>query len=392
MKGFLILEDGSCFEGLLFGDTTKSESFGEAVFNTAMAGYEEVLTDPSYRGQIVVMTYPHQGNYGITTEDGESGAIHVAGFVVRELTLEPSSWRAKLSLSQALGKAGITGISGVDTRQITLALRRQGAMRGAIFKAVPSLTGKKLERWIASMVAKVRASATMEGLALADKVSVKSATPFSNSQLTTRISASGAPGAESSAIGHDSRLRVAVWDFGVKQSILRNLENLGYAVTLFPYQSKADEILSTNPQGIVLSNGPGDPAVLGHAIGEIKALIHKNKKPPILGICLGHQLLGIACGGKTYKMRFGHHGVNHPVKNIQSSRVWISSHNHGFAVAPESLPSGVEPTYTSLNDQTLEGMASRELGFFSVQFHPEAAPGPTEAAGIFKQFAQEMAG
>ncbi|MBI2069936.1 MAG: glutamine-hydrolyzing carbamoyl-phosphate synthase small subunit [Elusimicrobia bacterium] len=370
--GLLVLEDAGVFQGTLFGAPGAGVAAGEVVFNTAMCGYEEVLTDPSYRGQIVVMTSPHQGNYGITLEDAESSRPHLAGFVVGELSEFPSNWRAKISLNDYLKQNKIAGLSGVDTRALTLTIRSSGALRGAIIRAPKTGLSRAIERAVAA----IKAHPAMEGLGLAQEVSVGQASLWNDNALKPFD-------------GHASgRPRAAVWDFGVKWSILRSLEARGFDALVFPYQSTAREILDAKPQGIVLSNGPGDPAALGHAIGEIRRIIDEPRHPPVLGICLGHQLLGLACGGRTYKMKFGHHGVNHPVRDASTGRVWISSHNHGFTVDSQSLPNDVKVTHLSLNDRTVEGLACEDRGFISVQFHPESAPGPWEARGVFGQFKQ----
>lgn len=376
-KGYLVLEDGSVYPGFLFGDAGLKQSVGEVVFNTAMAGYEEVLTDPSYCGQIVLMTYPHQGNYGITLQDAESDKVHVSGFVVRELCEQPSSWRSRLSLSEYLKKRKVLGIWGVDSRALTLKLRSLGVLRGMIVAA------GRGQAPLDAFIQAVRNHPSMEGLALAGHVSVAQ-------QALWQQNASGNGRHKTKEFDHKTEIkpkeRIAVWDFGVKASILRHLSAFGRELMLFPYRATAQEILAIHPAAIVLSNGPGDPAALTDVIGQIRFLLSHGERPWLFGICLGHQLLGLACGVKTYKMKFGHHGVNHPVKDLASGRVWISSHNHGFAVDGETLPADVKATHISLNDGTLEGIFSEERRFMAVQFHPESAPGPWEAQGVFKSF------
>ena len=381
-RGYLVLEDGSYFSGTLFGGlrsyralsrSVTLETLGEVVFNTAMCGYEEVLSDPSYHGQIVVMTTSHVGNYGITLQDQESSKVHVAGMAVMELAETPSNWRARKSLDEYLRQHKVAGLFGIDTSAVTKHLRSTGTMRGAIV-AVGGRTGFHPGRTIE----KIRRHPVMEGLALAQDVSVAKPRLWRRGRLAAWPN-----------LG-ERRPRIAVLDFGIKWSILRNLSSMGFAPVVVPWRSRAGEILAINPKGIVLSNGPGDPAALIDVIGEIRSILKSKRRAPILGICLGHQLLGLASGGRTYKMKFGHHGVNHPVQDTASRRVWISSHNHGFAVDPDTLASDVRVTFTSLNDGAVEGIESEERRFFSVQFHPESAPGPWEARGIFQRF-REMA-
>jgi carbamoyl-phosphate synthase small subunit len=375
----LVLEDGSWFEGTSFGAT--GESFGEAVFNTGMAGYQEVLTDPSYAGQVVTMTAPQQGNYGVNAEDPESGRIQVAGFAVREAARRASSWRSQGSLGEALAEAGVVGIEGIDTRRLTLRIRERGAMRAAI-STVDLDPGSLLER--------VRTSEGMEGRELASGVST--AVAYEATDLV---------GEPSDARGRT--YRVAALDYGIKRNILRSLAAQGITATVLPATTPASAVLAGGFDGVFLSNGPGDPAATGYAVSVVRDLLGAL---PVFGICLGHQLLGLALGGRTVKMKFGHRGVNHPVADLGTGRVQITSHNHGFAVDaggwPGSAPAprtaterapvvatsagDVELTHWSLNDGTLEGLRCLEVPAFSVQYHPEAAPGPHEASPLFARF------
>ncbi len=388
-SGCLILEDGSVFPGYLHNLLKHGDVMAEAVFNTAMSGYEEVVTDPSYLGQIVVMTAPHQGNYGINLEDAESGAAHLSGFVVREFCDVPSNWRSKVSLGDFLAHEGVAVLSGVDTRTLTLKLRRTGCLRAMITaglapvapasrtfssgKSATAPAGAPSQAWVERKLRALKTHPQMQGSALAQEVSVNRVSLWQRDRL--------APlgGMPTGAVA-------AVWDFGVKWGILRQIEALGLTPVVFPIGSTAEEILACNPDAIVLSNGPGDPAALHSAIEQAARLLAVKNRPWILGICLGHQILALACGAKTYKMTFGHRGVNHPVKDIATGRVLITSHNHGFAVDAKTLPAGVATAYVSLNDDTLEGMFSQERRFISTQFHPESSPGPHEARGIFAQF------
>jgi carbamoyl-phosphate synthase small subunit len=355
----LVLEDGSVYEGEAFGAT--ADTIGEVVFNTSLTGYQEIITDPSYRFQIVVMTYPHIGNYGVEKIVEQSERPQVAGFVMRDAVAEPSSAHAELSLDEYFRRTNVTAISGVDTRALTRRIRNEGAMRGMITTNVT--------RSIDSIVAELRQSPSMAGLDLVQRVTALRPYPFDE------------------ATG-ENPLSVAVYDFGVKKDILRQLVKQGCDVTVYPATTHADEILNRRHDGVLLSNGPGDPEPVTYAHDNIRQLVGKL---PIFGICLGHQLLGIALGGKTYKLKFGHRGGNHPVKDLRSGRIEITAQNHGFSVDADSLSENdVEYTHINLNDQTLEGFRHRREPVVAVQYHPEAAPGPHDSFYLFDDFVRMM--
>ncbi len=378
-KAILALEDGKVFYGYGFGAT--GETTGEVVFNTSMTGYQEILTDPSYAGQIVTMTYPLIGNYGVNRDDHESRKPFVEGFVVRESSSVYSNWRAQGSLQEFLANNGIMGIEGVDTRALTRHIRSTGAMRGIISVDADSE---------AAVVEKAKNSPSMVGRDLVKDVTVEKPYSWTNNGKATH--------------------KVVAFDFGIKANIIRCLSNAGCNINVVPATTSAEEVLKMNPDGIFLSNGPGDPAAVTYAVKTIEGLLGKK---PIFGICLGHQLLSLALGGETYKLKFGHRGGNQPVKNLLNGRVEITSQNHGFAVDPKSLdikeqpwqvgqtiPQGgwegkskagkVEVTHINLNDGTVEGLRCLEIPAFSVQYHPEAAPGPHDARYLFDQFISSM--
>ncbi|MFQ5841453.1 MAG: glutamine-hydrolyzing carbamoyl-phosphate synthase small subunit [Thermodesulfobacteriota bacterium] len=363
-RALVALEDATIFEGTAFG--ALGEKTGEAVFNTSMTGYQEILTDPSYKGQIVTMTYPLIGNYGVNKEDVESIQPFVEGFIVREYSPIPSSWRAQGNLGQFLKNRGIMGIEGVDTRALTKHIRTAGAMKAIISTEDMNKDG---------LIEKAKASPGLIGQDLVKKVSCSAPYPWEN-RFPSVCQALFSP--------RDHRYRIIAMDFGIKHNILRLLGSLGCDITVVPANTTTDEILSLNPDGIVLSNGPGDPEGVPYAIETTRQLIGKK---PIFGICLGHQILGLALGGRTYKLKFGHHGGNHPVKDLISGRVSITAQNHGFCVDINSLRNeDTEVTHVNLNDQTLEGMRHRELPISSIQFHPEASPGPHDAHYLFEDF------
>lgn len=372
MKAKLALENGTVFTGEAFG--AASEVTGEVVFNTSLTGYQEILTDPSYAGQIVTMTYPLIGNYGINPQDLESVKPQVAGFVVREYFEFYSNFRASGSLGKWLEQHGIVAIQGIDTRKLTKIIRTVGAMRGVL-----STTDLDDD----SLVAKARSSPQMAGLDLTKQVTTLQ--PYSWDEID-RTPFALMPTATKKLNG--KRWNVVVFDYGVKQNILRRLTSYGCRLTVVPSSYSAEQVLEINPDGIFLSNGPGDPAAVRYAIETIKKLIDKK---PIFGICLGHQLLGLALGGKTFKLKFGHRGANHPVKNLLTDTIEITSQNHGFAVDPTSLdPARIQITHVNLNDGTNEGFRHRELPLFSVQYHPEASPGPHDSDYLFAQFVEMM--
>jgi carbamoyl-phosphate synthase small subunit len=366
----LALEDGNVFEGRSFGAPT--ERSGEVVFNTALTGYQEVFTDPSYSGQIVILTNPQIGNYGTSTSDNESSGPYIEGLVVREFSPIASNWRSDSAADGFLSRAGVPIVSDLDTRALVRHLRTRGVMRG-VLSSVES-DGQKL-------VEKARQIPTMAGLDLATRVSTRE--PYQWTETVEQCSPSDQIGRQA-----EPRYNVVAYDYGIKHNILRRLVHSGCRVTVVPSLTSAEDVLALKPDGIFLSNGPGDPEPLVTQVANIRKLIGKK---PIFGICLGNQLLGLALGGKTYKLKFGHRGANHPVRNEITGRVEITSHNHGFAVDPDSLKlSEVEITHVNLNDQTLEGFRHRSEPVFCVQYHPEAAPGPHDSHYLFDDFTKLM--
>ncbi len=348
----LLLQDGRFFIGESFG--AHGETMGEVCFNTGMTGYQEILTDPSYNRQIVTMTAPHIGNYGINPNDVESKRIQVSGFVIKEGTEIPSNWQSTQSVGDYLKEQKIVGIQGIDTRALTRHIRDHGAMNGII---------STMDTDIESLKTKLEKAPNMTGLDLAKGVSCSDSYQWNEPK--------------------DGQLKVAAIDFGIKHNILRLLEKNGCNVTVFPCHVSPNEIMNFNPDGIFLSNGPGDPAAVTYAIETVKKILGKK---PIFGICLGHQILALALGAQTFKLKFGHRGCNHPVKNIKTGKVEITSQNHGFAVDLESLPSNLEATHVNLNDNTSEGIQCDELNAFSVQYHPESSPGPHDSRYLFHLF------
>jgi len=373
MKALLALEDGRLFSGRSFGASTTS--CGEICFNTSMTGYQEVITDPSYRGQIVTMTYPQIGNYGVNPEDAESSQPQIRGFVIGELSPIASNYRSRQTLADYFVEHSIPGIEHVDTRALTKHLRSAGAMRACLTT--------ELDAEAAIQAAKD--SPPMEGSDFVKEVTVDSGYHWEDERSHRFTLPNVITGQE----GHWEELppvrhRIVAYDFGIKYNILRRLRQAGFDVDVVPARTPADEVLKRDPDGIFLSNGPGDPAALGDIHDEVRKLIGKK---PIFGICLGNQILGHVFGGKTFKLKFGHRGGNQPVKDLRSGKISITSQNHGFSVDPESFQSNVEVTHINLNDDTVEGIRHREHPVFSVQYHPEAAPGPHDASYFFDEFA-----
>ncbi|HEX2473444.1 MAG TPA: glutamine-hydrolyzing carbamoyl-phosphate synthase small subunit [Lacipirellulaceae bacterium] len=373
----LALEDGSVFTGTSIG--AEGEVDGEVCFNTSMTGYQEILTDPSYRGQIVTMTYPQIGNYGVNAEDVESGRPQLAGFVVREHSRTQSNFRSEQSLSEDLRQWNIVAIESIDTRALVRRLRTRGAMKGV-------LSTTDLDD--ASLVAKAKASPGLVGRDLVREVLPDQPFEWQEplSEWTHLNGKERGARSEEREPGFD-RPHVVALDYGMKWNIPRHLVDMGCRVTVLPGTAGADDVLALQPDGVFLSNGPGDPEPLEYAIGTIRGLLGKR---PIFGICLGHQLLGLACGAKTFKLKFGHRGANHPVQNLQNGAVEITSQNHGFAVDEASMPSFLEVTHRSLNDGTIEGLSHREVSAYSVQYHPEASAGPHDSHYLFRRFFDSM--
>ena len=355
-KAILLLADGRSFLGTSFG--SKGKAIGEVCFNTGMTGYQEILTDPSYCKQIVTMTAPHIGNYGINSDDIESDMVQVAGFVIKEDCVVPSNWRSEISLSQYLKDNGIVGIKGIDTRSLTRHIREHGVMNGIISTDVNELNLLKTQ---------LESFPNMNGLDLAREVTTKKKYTWAKRK--------------------NARYKVAAIDFGIKYNILKLLADHSCDITVFPADVSSKEIVQFNPDGIFLSNGPGDPAALSYAINTVKVFLGKI---PIFGICLGHQILAIALGAKTFKLKFGHRGINHPVKNLETDNIEITSQNHGFAVDLNSLPKNVITTHVNLNDKTSAGLKCENLLAFSVQYHPESSPGPHDSRYLFSNFTELM--
>jgi carbamoyl-phosphate synthase small subunit len=368
----LALADGTVFRGHAIG--AAGHAAGEVVFNTAMTGYQEILTDPSYAGQLVTLTYPHVGNVGVNAEDAESPRIFAAGLVIRDLPRLASSWRSAAGLSDYLAAAGVVGIAGLDTRKLTRILRENGAQNGCV------VSGPRLAPGAADdALARARAAPSMAGLDLARVVSCTE--PYAWSEGTWALGAGHRP-------SRDARFHVVAYDYGVKRNILRMLADRGCRLTVVPAQTPARDVLARRPDGVFLANGPGDPEPCAYAIAAIREIVDSGM--PTFGICLGQQLLGLASGGRTLKMKFGHHGANHPVLDRETGRVLITSQNHGFAVDPDSLPPNVRVTHVSLFDGSVQGIARTDRPAFGFQGHPEASPGPHDVGQLFDRFVRSM--
>ncbi len=385
MTALLALEDGRVFRGESFGAT--GTSAGEICFNTSMSGYQEILTDPSYRGQIVAMTYPEIGNYGVNELDVESGAPHVRGFVIEELSPVPSNWRSTGTLHDYLARNNIPGIQGIDTRALTRHLRTRGAMRACLTTEIAD-EAAAVSRACAEPYA---------GVDFVREVTPGAPYQWDPAQTSSQKWIVRTVHSEAAAIDATGNVfeklpptahKLAAIDFGMKKNILRSLRRNGFDVTVFPATAPADEILAAGADGIFLSNGPGDPEALTYAHETVRQLIGKK---PLFGICLGHQVLALALGGRTFKLKFGHRGANQPVKDLRSGKIAITSQNHGYAVDPDSLPGDVEVTHVNLNDGTVAGLRHKSHPAFSVQYHPEASPGPHDADYFFQEFAKEVA-
>jgi carbamoyl-phosphate synthase small subunit len=374
MQAILALEDGRIFRGKAFG--ARAECSGEVVFNTSLSGYQEIFTDPSYAGQIVVLTNPHIGNYGTTPHDAESTRPYIEGLVTREFSTMSSNWRSTQVADEYLERYGVPVIGEVDTRAVVRHLRANGVMRGVI------ASGENLD--VDALVAKARAIKKMVGTDLASVVTTKTIYEWSDKEPKNQTGDKLLPAAEN---GDGEKLHVVAYDFGVKENILRMLTRENCRVTVVPATTPAADVLAMNPDGVFFSNGPGDPEPLEYAVSNVQQL---QGKTPMFGICLGHQIFGLALGGKTYKLKFGHHGGNHPIMNHQTGKVEITAQNHNFNVDPASLPADVEQTHTNLNDQTLAGLRHKTDPMFSVQYHPEASPGPHDSHYLFKDFRKMM--
>ena len=383
MKATLALADGRVFEGTAFG--AEGEAVGEVVFNTSMTGYQEILSDPSYEGQIVAMTYPEIGNVGVNPEDIESRKPFVGGFIVKNYTAQPSNWRAAQPLHEYMRAHSIVGIQGIDTRSLVRYLRDHGAQEGVI-----STLSDEVEK----LVAKAQASPGLVGRDLVQNVTCAAPYDWNAEGLWqlgagyNRVPAKASSRARKKTEQDAGRFFVVAYDYGIKYNILRNLAEAGCRVRVVPAATSAEDVLALNPDGIFLSNGPGDPDAVPYAKDNVRKLIGRK---PVFGICLGHQIMGLALGGKTYKLKFGHHGGNQPVMDLTTGKVEITSQNHGFAVDADSLKGSAEVTHMNLNDNTVEGLAHRELPIFSVQYHPESSPGPHDASYLFHRFTDMMA-
>jgi carbamoyl-phosphate synthase small subunit len=373
MQAILALEDGRLFRGKAFGSVV--ERVGEVVFNTSLTGYQEIFTDPSYAGQIVVLTNPQIGNYGTSPSDAESSRPYIEGLIVREFSPISSNWRSSEVTDEYLERNGVPVVSEIDTRAVVRHLRANGVMRGVISTAVEDTD---------ALVAKARAHKKMDGTDLASVVSTKTSYTWDATEKRNETGDNLLPAArgEGSDVMH-----VVAYDFGIKQNILRMLTRENCRVTVVPAKTSAEDVLALKPDGVFCSNGPGDPEPLDYAVANVQAL---QGKVPLFGICLGHQIFGLALGGKTYKLKFGHHGGNHPIKNLETGKVEITAQNHNFNVDPKSLPDDVEVTHVNLNDDTLAGLKHKTDPMFSVQYHPEASPGPHDSHYLFQDFRKMM--
>ena len=373
MQAVLALEDGRIFRGKAYGALT--ERVGEVVFNTSLTGYQEIFTDPSYAGQIVVLTNPHIGNYGTSPSDAESPRPYIEGLVVREFSPVSSNWRSTEVADEYLERNGVPVIAEIDTRAVVRHLRSRGVMRGVISTAVGDTD---------ALVAKALAHRKMDGTDLASVVTTKKTYTWDANEPKNETGDNLLPAADAAA---KDTLHVVAYDFGIKQNILRMLARENCRVTVVPAKTSAADVLAMEPDGVFFSNGPGDPEPLEYAVENVRAL---QGKKPIFGICLGHQIFGLALGGKTYKLKFGHHGGNHPIQNLSTGKVEITAQNHNYNVDPASLPDDVERTHTNLNDNTLAGLKHKTDPMFSVQYHPEASPGPHDSHYLFRQFREAM--